>query len=298
MPRMRWEDLPVAARDLLQQECGPVLKAEPITEGVTPGIAARLHIEDGGRIFLKAIPADGTAAHLYRRERWAASVLPSAAPAPRMLWSSVAEGWITLVFEHLDGRGADLSPASPDVPAVLDTVTRLGALLTPCPAADAPPVAGNVDFLVARSRHLLGRPEGTLPYRDLYAAALDRFDAEDLAGATLLHYDPHPGNLWITDDGVRVIDWGFAAAGAAWIDAFMLGPRLIEAGHTPEQAETLLVRVPAWRDAPPLAVNGLLAAWTLFRVSKAMHGPEEDREFRSRAAGAGRTWLAYRIGDF
>jgi hypothetical protein len=58
----------------------------------------------------------------------------------------------------------------------------------------------------------------------------------------------------------------FAAAGAAWIDAFMLGPRLIEAGHTPAQAEDLLATVPAWREAPATVMDGLLAAWTLFRV--------------------------------
>ncbi|GHH71508.1 hypothetical protein GCM10017673_25110 [Streptosporangium violaceochromogenes] len=43
-------------------------------------------------------------------------------------------------------------------------------------------------------------------------------------------------------------------------------------------------------------MNGLLAAWTLFRVHKAVHGPEESRELRSRAAGAGRAWLTHRVG--
>ncbi|WP_449061228.1 phosphotransferase family protein [Planomonospora algeriensis] len=294
MARLQWDDLPSVVRDAVQTECGPVLKAESATDGLMPGAALHLRIEGGSRVFLKALPADGPAVRLYERERWAGEVLPAAVPAPRMRWSSDIGGWITMLFEHIDGRAADLSPASPDVPAVLDTVARLERLLTPSPAAAAPLVADNVEQLLVKGRHLMAKPNGVLPHRDLYVAVLDGFDVEDLAGDTLLHYDLHVGNLQITPGGVRVIDWGFAAAGAAWIDAFMLGPRLIEAGHTPAQTENLLTRVPAWQEAPATAVNGLLAAWTLFRVYKAMYGPDEGREFRARAAAAGRVWLAHR----
>jgi Ser/Thr protein kinase RdoA (MazF antagonist) len=297
MARPQWDDLPIVVRDAVQTECGLVLKAEAATDGLMPGAALRLHTEDGGRVFLKALPADSPAVRLYERERWAGEVLPSTVPAPRLLWSSDAGGWISLLFEYVDGRAADLSPGSPDVPATLATVAQLGHLLTPSPAAVGPLVADNIDRLLVKGRHLLAKPPGVLPHRDLYAAALDGFDVADLAGDTLLHYDLHPGNLQITAEGVRVIDWGFAAAGVAWIDAFMLGPRLIEAGHSPSQVENLLAQVPSWEEAPASAVDGLLAAWTLFRVYKAMHGPDEGREFRARAAAAGRVWLAHRTGN-
>ncbi|MER5621985.1 hypothetical protein ABT061_13180 [Streptosporangium sp. NPDC002544] len=71
-------------------------------------------------------------------------------------------------------------------------------------------------------------------------------------------------------------------------------PRLIEAGHTPEQSEALLARVPAWRSAPADAVTALAALWTLFRLYKARFGPVEGRDFRARAAEAGRAWVLYR----
>ena len=61
--------------------------------------------------------------------------------------------------------------------------------------------------------------------------------------------------------------------------------------------ESLLARVPAWRTAPAPVVDGLLAAWTLFRHYKAVYGPHEGREFRARAVAAGRAWLAYRTGN-
>ncbi|MFJ2030735.1 phosphotransferase family protein [Streptosporangium sp. NPDC087985] len=111
---------------------------------------------------------------------------------------------------------------------------------------------------------------------------------------TLLHYDLHSGNFRIDDGRPYVIDWAFAARGAAWVDAVMLAPRLVEAGHIPEQTEALLARVPAWRSAPANAVTGLAALWTLFRLYKARFGPVEGRDFRARAAEAGRAWVRYR----
>ncbi|MFC4535416.1 phosphotransferase [Sphaerisporangium dianthi] len=298
MPRPQWEDLPDTIRDTVQEHCGTVLKSVPVNEGLMPGLTARLHTGAGDRFFLKAVPVESTAAHLYERERWASSILPAALASPRLHWSANTDGWIVMLFDHLeDGREADLSPASPDVPTVLDLVARLGDTLTPCPASDPPLVADNVGFLLAKGRHLLDKPEGVLPHRTLYVRALDGFTVDALAGNTLLHYDLHPGNLHVTRERLFIIDWGFAAAGAAWIDAAMLGPRFIEAGHAPGRVEELLREIPSWRTAPPATVTGLVALWTLFRTYKAMYGPEKDRMFRARAATAGKSWLEHRLTD-
>ncbi|MEU0484822.1 phosphotransferase [Streptosporangium sp. NPDC006013] len=135
---------------------------------------------------------------------------------------------------------------------------------------------------------------GELPYRSMYETALGRFSPDALEGDTLLHYDLHPGNFRIDDGRTYVIDWAFAVRGAAWVDAVMLAPRFIEAGHTPEQTEALLARVPAWWSAPADAVTGLAALWTLFRLYKARFGPVEGRDFRARAAEAGRAWVRHR----
>jgi Ser/Thr protein kinase RdoA (MazF antagonist) len=110
-----------------------------------------------------------------------------------------------------------------------------------------------------------------------------------------LHYDLHAGNLLATGSRIYLIDWSFACRGAAWIDAAMLVPRLIEVGHTPAQAEALLAGLPAWRAAPPDGITGLAALWTMFREYKALYGPEESRGFRAQAARAGRAWVSHRI---
>lgn len=91
-----------------------------------------------------------------------------------------------------------------------------------------------------------------------------------------------------------IVDWSFACAAAPWIDAALLVPRLIEAGHTPAAAERLASRLPAWRTAPAPAVTALAALWTLFREYKALHGPADARAFRAQAAAAGRAWITHR----
>ncbi|MER6827566.1 phosphotransferase [Streptosporangium sp. NPDC000563] len=286
----QWDDLPVNVRVTVEEQVGQVLKAEPVTKGLMPGLAARLHTEDNETAFLKAVPTTNLAAPLYERERRAGAVLPPGLPAPHLRWSGEVDGWIVLLHEYVDGRDADLSPGSPDVPLVLDTVAILNEALTPCPGG-LPEVAVNIAGLQAKAAALLA---GELPDRAMYETALTTFSLDALEGDTLLHYDLHPGNFRIDDGRAYVIDWAFAVRGAAWVDAVMLAPRLIEAGHTPEQTEALLARVPAWQSAPADAVTGLAALWTLFRLHKARFGPEEGRGFRARAAEAGRAWVHHR----
>ncbi|WP_369333560.1 hypothetical protein [Trebonia kvetii] len=91
------------------------------------------------------------------------------------------------------------------------------------------------------------------------------------------------------------VDWAFACAGASWIDAALLVPRLIEAGHSPASAEQLVAQMPAWGTAPPSAVTALGALWTMFREYKAIHGPMDGRVFRAQAAEAGRSWITHRM---
>jgi hypothetical protein len=94
---------------------------------------------------------------------------------------------------------------------------------------------------------------------------------------------------------VLAVDWGFACSGAPWIDAVLLVPRLIEAGHSPASAERLMSHIRSWHGAPPSAVTALGALWTMFREYKALYGPLDGRAFRAQAAGAGRAWVAYRM---
>ncbi|MCP2336515.1 hypothetical protein [Actinomadura rupiterrae] len=131
-------------------------------------------------------------------------------------------------------------------------------------------------------------------HREMYSRALDGFDLDGLAGDSLVHYDLSPGILRISADGLKAIDWSFACAGAAWLDAALLLPRLIEAGHTPAHAEALMEEVPAWCAAPGDGITGLATLWTMFREYKSINGPAELRGSRAQAAKAGRAWIKHR----
>ncbi|MFI7444920.1 phosphotransferase [Nonomuraea indica] len=294
--RIGWEQLPDSVRDAVQQHIAPVIKAETVPGGIMPGAAARLHLDGRLSVFLKAIRADSSAAELHRREQQANKVLPPLIPAPEMLWDGTVDGWLVTVFEFINdnSRHVDLSPGSPDLPAVVETVNVLGRLLTPCPPA-LPSMIENISPLMSKARHMLDKPAGELPDKEMFEAAVDGFDAGMLRGHTMVHYDLSAGNMLAAHGSIYVLDWSFAARGAAWVDAAMLAPRLIEAGHTPEGAEDLLHDVAVWRSARPTAVTGLAALWTLFRIYKAAHGPQEQRESRARAAEAGRAWVAHRL---
>jgi Phosphotransferase enzyme family len=291
MAKLAWEALPASRIAAIEDQVGPVVKAEAIASGLMPGLAAVVHAERG-RYFIKAIPHDSPASSLYAREMTASIALPSAAPAPRLLLASDADGWLVMVFACLDGRDADLSPGSPDLPGVLSALTAIGSLPAP---GTAPPVTINVAALQHKTAALLPSQPGGHPW-DMYAAAIDGFDADCLAGDRVVHYDLHPGNLKVTDDGqVLAVDWAFACSGQAWIDAALLVPRLIEAGHGPAAAEALMEALPAWNAAPPTDVTALAALWTMFREYKAIHGPLDSRTFRAQAAQAGRSWVSHRV---
>ncbi|MER5420310.1 phosphotransferase [Streptosporangium roseum] len=294
MTGREWGDLPREVREELRAECGSIQRVTSLPAGLTGGLAARLDTPRGP-VFVKALPEDSPSAPLYQRERLVGAVLPEGVPAPRMLWSGHTTGWIALMFEHVAvQREVDLGPDSPDLGDVMDIVRVLGEALTPNPGAEVPSVTDNVEFLRRRADALLAVPPDDLQSLPAYRAARAGLDWDAMAGDTLLHADLHEGNLLATGRGVRLIDWGLASLGAAWVEAALLIPRLILAGHSPEQAEALAEQVPAWKAAPEAAVTGLAAVWSLFREYVARNGPAPIRASRARAAAAGRAWVEYR----
>ncbi|MFF0249901.1 phosphotransferase [Streptosporangium sandarakinum] len=117
---------------------------------------------------------------------------------------------------------------------------------------------------------------------------------EDITGQVLLHADLHAGNLLAQASRVRIVDWPMACQGAPWVDIALLIPRLIDADHTPEQAEQAAARLPAWGAAPTGAVTALAATRTLFAERLTTAGPELLRPKRRRMAAAYRAWVEYR----
>ncbi|MFC6080969.1 phosphotransferase family protein [Sphaerisporangium aureirubrum] len=291
----QWDNIPAAVRADIETHVGAIHHVTAIPAGLTAGTAARLDTPTGP-VFVKALPADSPSARLYAREQHVNAALPTTVPAPRMQWGGHDHGWVTLVFDHITAHHTvSLAPDSEDLDGLLGLVATLGETLTPNPAPGVPPVADNIAFLLSRADTLLAHPPQDLQSLAAYQAARAGFHLDHLAGDTLLHADIHHANLIATAGQLHIIDWGLACQGAAWVETALLIPRLIAAGHTPQQAENLAEQIPAWKTAPEAAVTGLAAVWTLFREFVARNGPERIRESRARAAAAGRAWVEFRI---
>ncbi|MFK0127138.1 phosphotransferase family protein [Streptomyces nigra] len=217
-----------------------------------------------GRAFVKGTREDDLQAWVYRHE---AEVTQYAPRAPRVLWEVNAGGWQLYGYEYIEGRYPDLSPGSGDLAALARTLTAVSQ--TPWP------------------ENLKKKPLHTR-----WAEFLPADVPSELQGRTLAHTDMSPHNMLMQDAGeLLLLDWALACPAPAWADAALTIPRLICAGHTPQQAETIARQVPAYR----IAADDTL---TLFArtVHTAWQDWERTRPMPHRAAltAAAQTWARHR----
>ncbi|MQA98067.1 MAG: phosphotransferase [Streptosporangiales bacterium] len=284
---MQWSDIPPAARALIEARFGAVTPGETASAGLTAGVACSAQTGKGP-VHIKAGPVDGPSAAQYGRERAAADLLPPDAPAPRLLWAEDVDGWHVLVHEYLPGRPADLSPGSPDITPVLR------ALRADFGVGGEHVATVKLAPMLQKAARFLVSPLGDTPVLRSCREIMDGWDPATLPGETFTHGDVHPGNLHATEDGVRLLDWGLSCAAPTWFDTAGLVLRLIAAGHTPAQAETLAAEIPAWAAAPERDVARYVAVMTGFAAWAAARGPERHRGRRAVTAAAGAAWLAVR----
>ncbi|WP_427168857.1 hypothetical protein ACQF4J_47385 (plasmid) [Streptomyces sp. C1-1] len=88
----------------------------------------------------------------------------------------------------------------------------------------------------------------------------DPADLSWFAGNHLLHTEWNPHNILIIGHHARLVDWGWASTGAAWIDPALWLLWLIAHGHTCQQAEQAAAAHPAWQQAPNEGLNTLARA--------------------------------------
>lgn len=252
-----WRGLPGEVRRAVEGAAGPVRSAAPVEFGLTCSFAARLETR-GGPVFVKGSPdVEGRAG-----QEWEVLVAPrTTGVAPALRWRVEAAGWQMLGFDWVDGRHADLSPGSADLPLVAQALAEAAKVRAP----------RSVPRLV-----------------DRLAAFLSPVEAGLLAGGTLLHTDTNPHNL--LSDGRRawLVDWAMPAAGPAWVDAAYTAVRLMEDGTTAGGALEWLAGVPAWAAADPRAVEAFVAG--VCRQWQAQAGPAaclpSNRRFEALTRGA------------
>ncbi|MGW1995334.1 phosphotransferase [Embleya sp. NPDC001921] len=262
MDRIDWEDLPVAVRNAVEARSGVVLGAVTAPGGVNSGIAATLRVPTG-EVFVKGIPRGHFQVRTQERE---ALIAPYVATiSPRLLWHIDTDDWDLLGFEAVRGRHADFTTGSADLPLVADTLRTLAEI----PLPDVP--LKQLD--------------------DRFKDYVEKTDRRWLSGDTLLHTDCAPHNILVTDDRALLIDWAWPTAGPAWADGAYLVTRLVDAGHSPAEADTwALEHLPAWSSASPTGVVVFARACARLWTRIAQDDPRPWKESLSTAAAR---WSEY-----
>ncbi|MEU6539785.1 aminoglycoside phosphotransferase [Streptomyces sp. NPDC047000] len=260
MSRIPFEQLPADVRRAVTDKSGAVHQAVTVQGGMNSGIASVLET-NSGRVFVKGIPADHPQVGAQRREAAVAPYLP--ASCPRLYWHLELDGWSLLGYEVVDGRHADYTPGSTDLPLVEAVLTELQGITVPT----------DIEIKDAADRWESYAPPGALQH---------------FSGNALLHTDFAPDNVLIVGKRARLIDWAWPTRGAAWIDPGALALRLMDAGHPAEAAVAFAGRFPSWRDAEPgaLAAFGTATA-ALWREITAEDGTPWKRRMAKQAATLG-----------
>ena len=153
-------------------------------------------------------------------------------------------------------------------------------------------------------RALAARPPADLgPWErghlDRLAAVPGRLTASGgLSGETLVHLDVRADNLLVTADGtVSLVDWPWAARGAAWVDTVLFA--LDPAVHGGVDPELLVADSPVVAAADPADVTDLLLAltgtWAQEMRRPPLPGLPTVRDFQRRFHDAALAWARQRV---
>jgi hypothetical protein len=310
--RLEWRAVPERVRAELEQwAASPVVSAISQRSGFSPGVAARLRLADGRRLFVKAIGPEPNpdSPRMHRREARIVAALPESVAVPRLRWLFDEAGWVVLVFDEVTGH----HPAQPWHPDELDRVLNglvdLADGLTPSPLAVS--MVGTAADAVARNlcgwqrlneadEHAADR-EQLDPWSQRHLEALVDLEAgapSAVGGDTLLHFDVRADNLLLAADKVWFFDWPHARIGAAWLDVIGFAPSVTMQGGPPPNE--LIARSPVCRSADPDAITAAVATVAGYFTRQALQPPPPGlptvRAFQAAQGVVAREWLATRTG--
>jgi aminoglycoside phosphotransferase (APT) family kinase protein len=304
--RLAWSAMPARLRTAVERQLGGrVVAAVTQPGGFSPGIAARLRLDDGRRAFVKAVgDINPKSPDIHRAEARIAAALPPGTPAPRLLGCIDADGWVILMLEDIEGRTPAMPWRAAELDRVLAAMTDLAAALTPAPI-DAPEVATRFATLGRGWREVAQSRPGSAAWLDPWAAshlnelvALESEWAAGASGTTLAHADIRADNILLTPDRVVFVDWPWACLAAPWFDLVAMLPSVAMQGGP--QPEEILARHPVARSADPAAVTAVAAALTGMFLWLARL-PEEPglptlRAFQRGQGQVALAWLRRRTG--
>ena len=302
--RIGWAEIPRPVRSALTGRLGAEIVDEVSQPGgFSPGLAARLRLADGRRVFVKAVgrQRNPDSPGMHRREIEILRALPPGLPVPALLDSYDDGDWVALVIEDVEGRSPELPWRGEEFAEVLRALATLSEGLTPSPIAVAPVdvahpgLFGNWRGLADARAGVDRLPGWVADHLDLLVE-LESGAVPAAQGDTLLHLDLRADNMLRTDNGIVFVDWPHACLGAAWIDLLGLLPSVgMQGGPDPETV---------WQQAigsaaDPDRVNAVLAAITGFFLVGSLQPPPPNlptvRAFQRAQGDVALDWLRTRL---
>ncbi|WP_245573875.1 hypothetical protein [Amycolatopsis nigrescens] len=250
-------------------------------------MATTLHRADGRLVFLKGVRGVSPRMRWLRNEATAGVLAPGV--SPEVLFHEDVGDWLVVGFEHIVGRAAVLTPDSADLTPVASTVDRIAAL----PGTGLRPLrdrwAGGQWW-----RKLAEEAPEHVWVNDVNLLADWTGRAPELVhGDHLLHTDLHADQFVIGARGeVHVIDWGWPAAGAKWVDAAFLVIRLMVSGHAAADAESWARKLTAWSDVSEEALTAFAVYVAGLWTHRAVTDPQPGAARRAKVA---REYAAWRL---
>jgi aminoglycoside phosphotransferase (APT) family kinase protein len=301
--RIPWEAVPTSVRAAVESALGSrVAQAVTRPGGFSPGAAARLRLDDGRWVFVKAVGSEPNpdSPDLHRDEARVTAALPPETPAPKLLFAHDDGDWVALVFEDVDGREPELPWRRDELDRILAALSDLVAALTPAPI-ETETFAERFGEVLHGWRNLAAERTGDLdPWIEERLDRLAELEAgweQAGAGETLLHADVRADNLLLTPGRVVFVDWPHASLGAPWVDLVAFLPSVaMQGGPKPWE---VFDDHPLGRVARREDVDAVLAALTGFFVQRSTLPPPPGlpglREFQRAQGAEALTWLRRRL---
>lgn len=281
-----------------------MIAAATQTGGFSPGAAARLHLRDGGRAFVKAVSSqlNSDSLALYRAESAAMAHVEVGEFAPTLLHTYDDGEWVALMYEDIEGHHPALPWRDGDLARVLAAIEELGARLARSGWAGAPPFSDvNSSLFRNWAQMAAAPPEDLDPW---LRRNLDRLATREpgwpalVRGTALLHTDIRSDNILLTGDGVVFLDWAWTCLGAPWVDLPLFALTVNAEGGA--DAEAIVATHPLTTGVDPECIDavllGALGYWS--RICRTPEPPSLPgvRAYQRAYADATLRWARRRPG--
>jgi aminoglycoside phosphotransferase (APT) family kinase protein len=299
--RLAWSDLPPSVRSAVAELAGGpgavVASTEQCAGGFSPSAAVRVTLADGRRAFAKAVSVaqNPTSPRIYRREAAANAWLPRH-PAIPALHGTYDDGtWVALVFDDVPAVPPRLPWSRADLDLVLAALGSVQAAAGRLDGVAVPVGEQYADDFASWRAIAASPPEGLDPWSAAHAercAEVEGSWAAYAEGATLLHTDLRADNLLVAGGRAWLVDWPWACAGAAWVDAVLMAPSVALQGGPPPEELVAAAYPSAPRDGVTAVAAALAGFFTTAALQPAPPGLPTVREHQAACGRETRAWLA------